>query len=875
MKTDHLWLQRLPQQSLQEDQPKNGGDYLIWLDLENIRGKTGFALTHVQLLEYANVWSSYHKLQGHVVVVADHGSLAQAYPYSSSSSPTTPPKPLSTQSDAHASSSDDDDPNNHYKKSIVQENLCVVFSGDRYNKADDLLADWVGTVSHSVIVTADVELQSRCRRSAQSYQILDPTKFLDDVEQQLLLHPSPPSPPSPPPPSHPNGEASTPTSLDSDATNSVLNDESTSNEHTLLKQQIQSGKLDDEIRLRGQIMDTRAQLDKKIRGTNKRRKKLLSKLDRLQTLLARRGPSLLEQATSLGTAESTSMEQAMIFQQYRESHSRSSRKEQTGDRILLAEDLRRRLEAEAAALSQDYEDCHLDGASFSSPAQRFLRAFNERFSRNPLTGPATAAVAKQGPSTTIQQTQSPVTRSSKDLLSDPTTNPLYHMDQLEICAVSDTHGFEGQFLNTDGGSDVLPVADILMHLGDFTLEGNAEVEAAAWKIMDEWLARQPHSIKIVVRGNHDPFQLSFPQSGALYVTEPTTIELTRSLTLGVVPYGSSRILSASKSLPKKCDIMASHVPPLKTLDRTLTGKSAGSGFLNKVVAPMKPQPKLWLCGHIHEGRGVAGRGPTTVINAANANRGKATHLDHGAVVVRVAKDDPVLVVQMDDKKLSSRPRPAPSTTFSSDTVPSPPENSLLLAVDLGLKSGVAMFSSSGKLLRYEQFLFHKDDIEASTKALIKEWEQSAIAGEFITKNDNPDSSPMRPRITHVAIEGGDSGLLRAWMDAVEDDTDDDGRPKIIWKVSPEEWRAELLVDKERISGAKAKEASRLIARQVVEDWGAMPRHQGKFPTDVAEAVCLGLYVSHKLGWIQRENPADGGAIVSRYTNGNIVVPLRR
>jgi hypothetical protein len=180
---------------------------------------------------------------------------------------------------------------------------------------------------------------------------------------------------------------------------------------------------------------------------------------------------------------------------------------------------------------------------------------------------------------------------------------------------------------------------------------------------------------------------------------------------------------------------------------------------------------------------------------------------------------------------------------------------MLLAVDLGLKSGLALFSSCGKLLRYEQFHFSKDDIQASSKNLMKEWEHDAAG---IVAND-PDSC-VSTHITHVAIEGADSYLLRAWMDAAND--------ICILRVTPDEWRTELLIEKERTSGSNAKAASRLIARQVVEDFGVMPRHEGKFPTDVAEAVCLGLYVSNKLGWITR----DGGSMVSRYTNGNIIVP---
>ena len=45
-------------------------------------------------------------------------------------------------------------------------------------------------------------------------------------------------------------------------------------------------------------------------------------------------------------------------------------------------------------------------------------------------------------------------------------------------------------------------------------------------------------------------------------------------------------------------------------------------------------------------------------------------------------------------------------------------------------------------------------------------------------------------------------------------------------------------------------------------------HQGKFPTNVAEAVCMGYHVCHRLGWIQPHREP----VVRRYTNGNIIIP---
>eukprot|EP00536_Pseudo-nitzschia_multiseries_P003115 jgi/Psemu1/301781/fgenesh1_kg.44_\ len=177
-----------------------------------------------------------------------------------------------------------------------------------------------------------------------------------------------------------------------------------------------------------------------------------------------------------------------------------------------------------------------------------------------------------------------------------------------------------------------------------------------------------------------------------------------------------------------------------------------------------------------------------------------------------------------------------------------------MAVDLGLKSGVSLFDNSGYLLRYEQFLFDRENLLEDFEDIIDQWE--AEAADRVGDEEKKASC----RITHIAIEGGDTGLLDTWAQAAPDHS--------ILRVSPEEWRSELLTKKESQNGATAKEASRLIARQVVADFGLMDQHVGKFPTDVAESVCLGMYVARRLGWIERE-PA-----VRRFTNGNIVTPKK-
>ncbi|CAB9518483.1 Metallophosphoesterase domain-containing protein 1 [Seminavis robusta] len=848
---------------------------IIWIDLENVRGRSGFRWSHQDVLDATVQWTRHWSLDGRVVVVADHGSVRAAYSY--------------------------------------QDILAVVFSGNRA-KADDVLAHHVG--AGHMVVTADTELQSRCQRGAsqrnkkqqqpdnsdrklkRGLYFLDPTTFLDDLEATLLQQ-----------------QEDAPTSNDTPERLSFLEDD---------PEDLSLQRLDDEIQLRAMILDTQVQLDsrrrqqKKRNLTNKKKKKLQSKLDALQTKLVvaiknNNGHSVLDQITNNNNSNDNTEEQQLILQRWKDIQ--RTRKEQTGDRVVLAEQLRRQLEA-----AEQQEDTILDSWQ-ESPAHEFIRHFNSLEPTTTTTQPSIVsssnAVLNNQPidvTTNNNNGQHPQP-TTQEILMDPTLNPLPGLKTLRIVAISDTHGFEGQLLtdheedslssqqakdddsaklNGASSSDILPPGDILFHLGDFALEASGSAERKAFQRFDQWLAKQPHPIKIVVRGNHDPPLQQFDQSGAWYITTPTSIPLTPNLMLGVIPHGPSSTKRNKKRhpLPQSCDILATHVPPFKTLDRTFTGSAAGSNYLTRIVKSMKHgPPRLWLCGHIHEGRGVAqrqfgGRGmTTTVVNAANANPGRATHLQHEAVVIQVENEDRLLqrseavqIVSMEQQQHDGRCKDASSmmtqlyeaTQGESDH--DMDTTSLMLAIDLGLKSGAALFNSQGQLLRYEQFQFDIEDIAMRTRQLVLDWERDANDETFMENvanngNDNNNdqhsgSSKRKSQLTHIAIEGVNGDMLRAWEEAA---------PSLsVLRVPPEEWRSELLHKKERCNGGQdAKAAARLIARQIVNDYGIMGVHEGKFKTDVAEAVCLGLYVSRRLGWIQRD-PA-----VRRYSNGNIVVPPKK
>ena len=177
---------------------------------------------------------------------------------------------------------------------------------------------------------------------------------------------------------------------------------------------------------------------------------------------------------------------------------------------------------------------------------------------------------------------------------------------LRIVTISDTHGYEHElFAHTTQGETpyLLPSADVLLHCGDFSKSGSRKVKMQAKARLDAFLAAQTHiSTKIVIRGNHDPHtsaRVLFPRSKAMYVTRPTTMTLQHNITLELRPFSRRGTIPLLPS----CDILASHEPPVGILDLTYQRTSAGSTTLRQAVESSKDKPSLWLCGHIHEGRG--------------------------------------------------------------------------------------------------------------------------------------------------------------------------------------------------------------------------------------------------------------------------------
>ena len=79
------------------------------------------------------------------------------------------------------------------------------------------------------------------------------------------------------------------------------------------------------------------------------------------------------------------------------------------------------------------------------------------------------------------------------------------------------------------------------------------------------------------------------------------------------------------NLPITIDVIVSHVPPYGYQDKVFIGMHSGSKFLLELLNNL--QPRLFLCGHIHEDPGYTCHNNTVIINCSMGKRGRGAIID--------------------------------------------------------------------------------------------------------------------------------------------------------------------------------------------------------------------------------------------------------
>jgi hypothetical protein len=147
--------------------------------------------------------------------------------------------------------------------------------------------------------------------------------------------------------------------------------------------------------------------------------------------------------------------------------------------------------------------------------------------------------------------------------------------------------------------------------------------------------------------------------------------------------------------------------------------------------------------------------------------------------------------------------------------------SALLAIDLGLRTGLALYGDDGRLRWYRSQNF-------GTATRLRRAVHGLLGG--------------LPEVSLLVVEGG-GNLANIWAKEAE------RRGMAVRTISAETWRRQLLYPREQRTGAQAKLNADELARRVI-DWSGAAR-----PTslrhDAAEAILIGLWGVLDRGWMER------------------------
>lgn len=183
---------------------------------------------------------------------------------------------------------------------------------------------------------------------------------------------------------------------------------------------------------------------------------------------------------------------------------------------------------------------------------------------------------------------------------------------MKIIHISDTHGCHRRL--TD-----LPEADIVVHSGDFTMNGS-EPEALDFL---NWFCDLPYDHKIFICGNHDDCLYGANIDGL----DPNVHYLCNSGVEidGVRFYGvpmfmgdcvTDRQMHNIEKIPVGTDVLITHSPAHGILDFDDNVNYGDEQLLSKV---MEVKPRLHLFGHIHSQHGILTGHGITFSNGAIMN----------------------------------------------------------------------------------------------------------------------------------------------------------------------------------------------------------------------------------------------------------------
>lgn len=184
--------------------------------------------------------------------------------------------------------------------------------------------------------------------------------------------------------------------------------------------------------------------------------------------------------------------------------------------------------------------------------------------------------------------------------------------EMKILHISDTHGCHRRLHN-------LPQADIVVHSGDFTMNGS---EQEALDFMN-WFCDLPYPQKIFICGNHDECLYGATIDGLdgnVHYLCNSGIEIEGLKFYGIPMFMGDCITDRQTrhyaNIPDDTDILITHTPPFGILDFDDNINYGSEELLSRISVV---RPRLNLFGHIHARHGIKVFNGITFSNGAIMN----------------------------------------------------------------------------------------------------------------------------------------------------------------------------------------------------------------------------------------------------------------
>jgi Icc-related predicted phosphoesterase len=204
----------------------------------------------------------------------------------------------------------------------------------------------------------------------------------------------------------------------------------------------------------------------------------------------------------------------------------------------------------------------------------------------------------------------------------------------KICAISDVH--------CKWNKIVIPEVDILISTGDYSFLGEAHVV----RDFHKWMNKQPAKVKISLQGNHEKWveknfleakQIAEEACPGVHFIDEGLIEVEglKIWCSAITPYfcnwawnrHEEDIKEHWDKIPDGMDIIATHGPVWMILDSfPAFDNQLGEWIIRHVgcqelyARVLEVNPKVHICGHIHESYGTVVHNGIAFINASICNK---------------------------------------------------------------------------------------------------------------------------------------------------------------------------------------------------------------------------------------------------------------